>query len=84
MYRFQADEIDRERAHHQPVIQGVNNVDVKRIGNLGELAFEQFCREYLPVEMWEWKNEGAIRRCNPESLASYWPSKPIASSTGHK
>ncbi|SFR97215.1 hypothetical protein SAMN05216559_1811 [Halomicrobium zhouii] len=71
MYRFTPDEIDHERAHHQAVIQGVDDLDVKRIGNLGELAFEQFCREYLPVEMWEWKNEEAIRRCNPESFSGH-------------
>lgn len=71
MYLYAPDEIDRERAHHQAVIQGADQLDVKRIGNLGELAFEQFCREYLPVEMWNWKNEEAIRRCNPESFAAY-------------
>jgi len=70
MYRFTPDEIDHERANHQAVIQGVDDLDVKRIGNLGELAFEQFCREYLPVEMWDWKNEEAIRRCNPESFSA--------------
>ena len=62
MYLYTPDEIDRERAHHQAVIQGADDRDVKRIGNLGELAFEQFCREYLPVEMWEWQNEEAMRR----------------------
>lgn len=67
MYLYTPDEIDRERAHHQAVIQGADDIDGKRIGNLGELAFEQFCREYLPVELWEWQNEAAIRRCNPES-----------------
>ncbi len=51
--------------------QGADNVDVKRIGNLGEIAFEQFCREYLPAEMWEWENEDAIRRCNPESYSGH-------------
>jgi len=71
VYLYAPDDIDRERAHHQAVIQGADDVDVKRIGNLGELAFEQFCREYLPVEMWNWKNEAAIRRCNPESFAAY-------------
>lgn len=71
MYRYTPDDIDYERAHHQAVIQGVDDRDVKRIGNLGELAFEQFCREYLPVEMWEWKNEEAIRRCNPESFSGH-------------
>ena len=71
MYRFTPDEIDHERAHHQAVIQGADDLDIKRIGNLGELAFEQFCREYLPVEMWEWENEEAIRRCNPESFSGH-------------
>lgn len=71
MYLYTPDEIDRERAHHQAVIQGADDVDIKRIGNLGELAFEQFCREYLPVEMWNWKNEAAIRRCNAESFAGH-------------
>lgn len=71
MYLYTPDEIDRERAHHQAVIQGADDLDGKRIGNLGELAFEQFCREYLPVEMWEWLNEKAIRRCNPESYSAY-------------
>ena len=71
MYLYRPDEIDRERAHHQAVIQGADELDGKRIGNLGELAFEQFCREYLPVEMWEWKNEEAIRRCNPDSFSGY-------------
>ncbi len=44
---------------------------MKRIGNLGEMAFECFCREYLPVEMWEWLNAEDVRRCNPESYSSY-------------
>ncbi|SEV85394.1 hypothetical protein [Natrinema salifodinae] len=71
MYRYTPDDIDHERADHQAVIQGADDRDAKRIGNLGELAFEQFCREYLPVEMWEWKNEDAIRRCNPESFSGH-------------
>lgn len=71
MYRYTPDEVDRKRAHHQAVKQGADDVSSKRIGNLGELAFEQFCREYLPVEMWEWKNEDAMRRCNPESFSAY-------------
>ena len=57
MYLYTPDEINRERAHHQAVIQGADDLQVKRIGNLGELAFKQFCREYLPVEIWEWENE---------------------------
>lgn len=71
MYLYTPDEIDRTRAHHQAVIQGTDDVDVKRIGNLGELAFEQFCREYLPAELWEWLNEDALRQCNPESFAAH-------------
>jgi hypothetical protein len=71
MYQYTPDEIDRRRAHHQAVKQGADDVDVKRIGNLGEFAFEQFCREYLPAELWEWKNESAMRRCNPESFAGH-------------
>ncbi|WP_336337263.1 hypothetical protein [Haloarcula brevis] len=71
MYQFTPDGIDRNRAHHQAVKQGADDVDVKRIGNLGEIAFEQFCREYLPAEMWEWENEDAIRRCNPESYSGH-------------
>ncbi|MCX2819993.1 hypothetical protein EGH25_11600 [Haladaptatus sp. F3-133] len=71
MYRYTPSEVDRERAHHQAVIQGADDLDVKRIGNLGELAFECFCREYLPVEMWDWMNEQAIRRCNEESFSAY-------------
>ena len=51
--------------------KGTSDPNVKRIGNLGELAFHEFCREYLPVEMWEWKNEEAIRRCNEESYAGH-------------
>lgn len=71
MYRYVPDQIDRKRAHHQAVKQGADDIDVKRIGNLGELAFEQFCREYLPVEMWTWENEEALRYCNPESYSGY-------------
>ena len=71
MYRYTPDKIDRKRAHHQAVKQGADDISSKRIGNLGELAFEQFCREYMPVEMWEWKNEDAMRRCNPESFSAY-------------
>lgn len=37
MYRFTPDEIDHERAHHQALIQGADDLDVKRIGNLGDL-----------------------------------------------
>ncbi len=71
VYEFKPDEVDKKRANHQAVKQGATDVSVKRIGNLGELAFEQFCREYLPVEMWEWKNEDAMRYCNPESFSKY-------------
>lgn len=71
MYRFTPSEVDRKRAHHQAVKQGADDVSMKRIGNLGEIAFEQFCREYLPVEMWSWKNEKAIRYCNPESFSAF-------------
>ncbi|WP_255151328.1 hypothetical protein [Halorarius halobius] len=71
MYRYTPDEVDRQRAHHQAVKQGADDVDIKRIGNLGELAFEQFCREYLPVEMWDWKNEESMRYCEPESFSAY-------------
>ena len=71
MYRYTPNEIDHKRAHHQAVIQGQEDVDGKLIGNLGELAFHEFCREYLPVEMWNWNNEAAMRRCNPESFAGH-------------
>ncbi len=71
MYEFTPDEIDRSRADYQAEQQGADNTDVKRIGNLGEIAFEAFCREYLPANMWEWQNEAAIRRCNPESYAGH-------------
>jgi hypothetical protein len=71
MYQYTPDEIDRKRAHHQAVKQGATDVDGKRIGNLGEFAFEQFCREFLPAEMWEWENEDAMRRCNPESYEAH-------------
>jgi len=71
VYQFTPDEIDQRRAHHQAVKQGADDVGVKRIGNLGEIAFEQFCREYLPTEMWEWENEDAIRRCNSESFSGH-------------
>jgi hypothetical protein len=71
MYRYRPGEVDRERAHHQAVMQGCEDVDVKRIGNLGEMAFECFCREYLPVEMWHWENDEAMRQCNPESFAGH-------------
>jgi hypothetical protein len=67
VYQYNPDKIDQRRAHHQAVKQGADDVDGKRIGNLGEFGFEQFCREYLPTEMWEWENEAAMRRCNPES-----------------
>jgi len=71
VYQFTPDEIDQRRAHHQAVKQDADDIDVKRIGNLGEIAFEQFCREYLPAEMWEWENEDALRRCNPESFSGH-------------
>lgn len=61
MYLYTPDDVDRKRAHHQTVKQDADDVPTKRRGNLGELAFEQFCREYLPVEMWEWKNEDTYR-----------------------
>lgn len=72
MYKFTPDEFDHERANHQGVIQGCegNELDAKRIGNLGEIAFEWFCRQYVPSEFWSWNNAEAIRRCDPESFAS--------------
>lgn len=71
MYRFVPSDIDSVRASFQAEKNASGDSDAKRIGNLGEIAFERFCREYLPVEMWEWMNEDAIRRCNPESYCSY-------------
>ena len=71
MYRYRPDDIDQKRAHHQAIKQDADDINRKRIGNLGELAFEQFCREYLPVEMWSWENEEALRYCNPESFSNY-------------
>jgi hypothetical protein len=71
VYLYTPDEVAWERANHQPKMQNSEDIDAKRRGNLGEFAFEQFCREYLPVEMWEWKNEEELRRCNPESFSSY-------------
>jgi len=71
VYQYIPDEIDRVRADYQAEKQGAEDRDAKRVGNLGELAFEQFCREYLPAEMWEWENEDAIRRCNPESFSGH-------------
>jgi hypothetical protein len=71
MYQYIPDEIDKRRAHHQAVIQDADDIGTKRIGNLGEFGFEQYCREYLPAEMWEWENEDAMRRCNPESFEGH-------------
>jgi len=71
VYQYTPDKIDKRRAHHQAVKQGADDVDKKRIGNLGEFAFEQFCREFLPAELWEWENETAMRKCNPESFAGH-------------
>ena len=72
MYRYTPDEVDYRRAHHQGRIQGEkgSGLDAKRIGNLGEIAFEWFCRQYIPAEFWSWNNAEAIRRCNTESYAS--------------
>ena len=61
MYLYTPDEIDQERAHHQAVIQGCDDVDVKRIGNLGELAFEQVCQG-CDVEMQLGRSEAVSLR----------------------
>nr|WP_225335805.1 hypothetical protein [Halomicrobium urmianum] len=71
MYQYTPSDIDRTRADYQAKQQGADDVDSKRVGNLGEVAFEQFCREYLPTEMWEWQNEDAIRRCNRVSVTCF-------------
>ena len=71
VYQFAPDEIDYARADYQAKQQDGTERNVKRIGNLGELGFEQFCREYVPTEMWEWENEEAIRRCNPDSYSGH-------------
>ena len=71
MYLYTPDEIDKKRAHHQAVKQDADDVPTKRRGNLGELAFEQYCREFLPVQFWTWKNEEPLRKCNPESYSAY-------------
>jgi hypothetical protein len=41
VYQFTPDAVDKERAYHQVVKQGADDIAVKRIGNLGEIAFEQ-------------------------------------------
>lgn len=71
MYQYTPDEIDYTRADYQAGQQQGTDRDVKRIGNLGEFGFEQFCREFVPTEMWEWQNEEALRRCNPDSYAGH-------------
>lgn len=71
MYRYTPDEIDRHRAEQQADRHGGDDVAAKRIGNLGELAFEQFCREYLPVELWTWTNADAIRYGTQDSFLGH-------------
>jgi hypothetical protein len=71
MYRYTPDEIDRVRASHQAEWNNDSNIDEKRVGNLGEMAFETFLRQYVPTEMWEWMNADALRNCNPESYEPY-------------
>lgn len=68
MYAFTPADIDAKRADYQAK-QYVDDHSAERIGNLGEIAFERFSREYMPREMWQ--NEDAIRRCNPESYAGH-------------
>lgn len=70
VYLFTPDDVDRTRAHHQATVQD-GEVDPKRIGTLGEIAFENFCREFLPTETWTWVNEEDVRRCNPETFAGH-------------
>lgn len=71
MYEYSPDDIDYTRSDYQAKQQPGTDTNVKRIGNLGELGFEQFCREYVPTEMWEWENEESIRRCNPDSYSGH-------------
>jgi hypothetical protein len=71
VYQYTPSKIDHKRADLQAKQQQADDIGKKRIGNLGEFAFESFCREYLPAEMWNWKNETAMRRCNPESFAGH-------------
>jgi hypothetical protein len=71
VYRYTPTEIDHVRAEHQADWNNSSQVDAKRIGNLGELAFERFLREFVPTEMWDWNNADALRRCNEESYSAH-------------
>lgn len=51
MYAFTLSEIDSRRADYR-ARQNADDRNAKRIGNLGEIAFGRFCREYTPTEMW--------------------------------
>lgn len=61
VYQFTPVEIARTRADYQAERQGAEDSDVKRVGNLGEIAFESFCRPGCGSG-----NEATIGRCNRE------------------
>ena len=84
MYRFTPDEIDHERAHHQAVIQGADDLDVKRIGHLGFAIGEVQFYGCFRVDWFEthrslWRESQLRPRSEVPDFGQYRPERTIRS-----
>lgn len=65
MFRYKFTEGDTWRAKNQAKAHD-SDLTPRTMGNLGEIAFHQFCRSYLPVAYWNWNTGEDIRRGQTE------------------
>lgn len=67
-YRFSdaENQIAREQAKAQADESDQVEVYKKTVGNLGEIAFNCFCEDYLPEDLCEWENDESMSRGIPE------------------
>lgn len=71
MFQYSFSENDRQKAREQSQIQSTKRTEDRkqqitnrRIGNLGEIAFANFCLAY--IREWKWLNFEAIKTNQPE------------------
>ena len=61
MFRYKFTDVDLQRARTQAEAHGKHCIPRIK-GNLGEIAFHRFCRNFIPLDHWRWLNGEAIRR----------------------
>lgn len=65
-YHFQPDRGHHALAWKQAQSYPGSEDELRIKGNLAEIAFYEFLRHTVPIDLWHWHNEGALRHANQE------------------